>query len=426
MIRRRFKYFMPERNEFSTTGEETLLSVSEYYGVKPRAEAFDDESAEGRAASLEGYRKVKAGNFVMNYMLAWKGAYGVSEYDGIVSPAYAVYRINPRYADPRFIHHRLRSEHMRSVFKARSKGIIESRLRLYPDAFLSMEIELPDLETQTAIADFLDRETAHIDQLIEKKQRLVELLGQRFNAGRDKAFRQISGSQYRPLRWMIDHICDGPFGSGLTSAHYVDGGVRVIRLQNIKDGGFDGTDAAFISEEHYATLGDHDVVEGDLLIAGLGDDKNRVGRACVAPKGLGPAMVKADCYRVRLNKNLILHAFAAEYLCSDESSAQINALAKGVTRSRLNLELVRRLRIPAPSPSEQVEIIDRIGAERKTFSSVAERILGSIDKLKELRSALITAAVTGQIDVNTWGKTEQTDRRLDQIEEEMAVREARA
>ncbi|MCY4458889.1 MAG: hypothetical protein OXC26_00565 [Albidovulum sp.] len=87
MIRRRFKFFMPERNEFSTEGEETLLSVSEYYGVKPRSEAFDTDAAEGRAASLEGYRKVKAGDFVMNYMLAWKGAYGVFDHDGIMSPA---------------------------------------------------------------------------------------------------------------------------------------------------------------------------------------------------------------------------------------------------------------------------------------------------------------------------------------------------
>jgi len=64
VIRRRFKYFMPERNEFSTTGEETLLSVSEYYGVMPRAEAFDTSTAESRSESLEGYRRVYAGDFV--------------------------------------------------------------------------------------------------------------------------------------------------------------------------------------------------------------------------------------------------------------------------------------------------------------------------------------------------------------------------
>src|SRR5690606_8678769 len=110
-------------------------------------------------------RIVQRDDLVMNYMLAWKGAYGVSDHDGIVSPAYSVFVINKQLADPRFIHHRTRSADMRALFRSRSKGIIESRLRLYPDALLAMDISLPDLPTQKAIADFLDRETARIDLL---------------------------------------------------------------------------------------------------------------------------------------------------------------------------------------------------------------------------------------------------------------------
>jgi type I restriction enzyme, S subunit len=90
--------------------------------------------------------------------------------------------------------------------------------------------------------------------------------------------------------------CDGPFGSGLKSEHYTDSGVRVIRLQNIRTDGFNGDDAAFIDAGYYRTkLNGHGVVDGDVLIAGLGDDNNTVGRACVAPAGIEPAMVKADC-----------------------------------------------------------------------------------------------------------------------------------
>ncbi len=82
MKRLRFKQFLTERNQLSKTGEESLLSVSEYYGVKPRAEAFEGEEHETRAATLEGYRIVRKDDLVMNYMLAWKGAYGTSNYDG--------------------------------------------------------------------------------------------------------------------------------------------------------------------------------------------------------------------------------------------------------------------------------------------------------------------------------------------------------
>lgn len=245
--------------------------------------------------------------------------------------------LKPKLAHGRFGYWLMQSAPVRMQLEASIESVTNSHKRARVDKFLASRVQVPDLPTQKRIAAFLDSETARIDELIAKKERLVEVLGERLNTRRNVAFRQIHSSLYRPLRWLIAQICDGPFGSGLTSAHYTENGVRVIRLQNIKDGGFDGTDTAFISEEHYASLGDHDVNSRDLLVAGLGDEKNRVGRACIAPDNLGPAMVKADCYRVRLNPKLIAHSFAAEYLCSDESWTQIYALAKGVTRSRLNL-----------------------------------------------------------------------------------------
>ncbi|TVQ41683.1 MAG: restriction endonuclease subunit S, partial [Geminicoccaceae bacterium] len=182
MRRHRFKHFLRERNEFSKDGAEDLLSVSEYYGVKPRSEAFETEEHESRAESLVGYRVVQRGDLVMNYMLAWKGAYGVSDHDGIVSPAYSVFEVDDRVVDQRFLHHKTRSQDMRAAFRARSKGIIESRLRLYPDNLLAMEVSLPDLPTQKRIAAFLDRETARIDALIEKKQRFLAMADERWRA----------------------------------------------------------------------------------------------------------------------------------------------------------------------------------------------------------------------------------------------------
>src|SRR5437764_14872362 len=97
-----------------------------------------------------------------------------------------------------------------------------------------------------------------------------------------------------PSHWEIVSLgrltldrCDGPFGSGLKSEHYTDQGIRVVRLQNIRSDGFDDSDAAFIDDQYYHhSLSGHDVQQGDLLIAGLGDDRNTVGRACVAPAGI--------------------------------------------------------------------------------------------------------------------------------------------
>ena len=86
--------------------------------------------------------------------------------------------------------------------------------------------------------------------------------------------------------------CDGPFGSGLKSQHYSVDGVRVIRLQNIGGPEFLNSDQVFVDESHADALGNHSVLHEDLLVAGLGDDAHPVGRACVAPEGLGRAMVK--------------------------------------------------------------------------------------------------------------------------------------
>lgn len=94
-------------------------------------------------------------------------------------------------------------------------------------------------------------------------------------------------------------ITDGPFGSNLKSEHYTESGPLVIRLQNIGDGRF--LDArAHISEERYEHLGKHAVIEGDVVVAMLGEV---LPRSCVIPAGVAPAIVKADCARVRLNPN---------------------------------------------------------------------------------------------------------------------------
>jgi type I restriction enzyme, S subunit len=113
--------------------------------------------------------------------------------------------------------------------------------------------------------------------------------------------------------------CDGPFGSGLKSEHYSGTGVRVIRLQNIGWAEFLDVDRAYIDEEYARELGDHSVMTNDLLIAGLGDEAHPVGRSCVAPNGIEPAMVKADCFRLRLDRRRAVPRFAAYQLSASAS-----------------------------------------------------------------------------------------------------------
>jgi len=204
------------------------------------------------------------------------------------------------------------------------------------------------------------------------------------------------------LRRVTLSRCDGPFGSGLTSSHYTEHGVRVVRLQNIGYAEFKGDDAAFISTEHYATLGDHNVLAGDLLIAGLGDERIPPGRACVAPKTLGPAMVKADCFRFRVATERIIPEFAALFL-SATAIAVSSALSSGATRQRINLTSMMTRSIVIPSLQEQQYILRSVGNLSGSIDTTIRTAQREIDLIREYRTRLIADVVTGKLDVRHIG-----------------------
>lgn len=276
----------------------------------------------------------------------------------------------------------------------------------------------PPIREQIAIAAFLDHETAKIDALVAEQQRLIELLKEKRQAVISHAVTKglnpdapmkHSGVEWLgevPAHWRVVPLgkvtvsrCDGPFGSGLKSEHYTDGGVRVIRLQNIRRDGFLGTDEAYIDADYYEReLSGHDVVAGDVIIAGLGDDNNLVGRACVAPRGIEPAMVKADCFRFRLDRTQATPEFVATAL-SAGAAADAGVLSSGSTRSRIPLSVMATRKLALPSVAEQEEIVAYVSAAALKFDTLITEAQRAIELLQERRAALISAAVSGQIDV---------------------------
>ena len=139
-----------ENNEKSETGVEELLSLSQYTGVSRKRDAGKTGMFE--AESTIGYKKVHSGQFVMNIMLAWNGSYAVSELDGIISPAYCVFDFISN--DNRMYYNYLwRLGVYQGAFKTESRGIIDSRLRLYPNKFLPFPTICPPLDEQDSIVN---------------------------------------------------------------------------------------------------------------------------------------------------------------------------------------------------------------------------------------------------------------------------------
>jgi len=192
--------------------------------------------------------------------------------------------------------------------------------------------------------------------------------------------------------------CDGPFGSAIKSEHYRDNGVRVIRLQNIKKYFFNGEDAAYIDSDYYCQrISKSDVVGDDLLIAGLGDDNNVVGRACVAPCSIAPAMVKADCFRFRLDTKRALPNFLA-YQLSAGAEADAGLLSTGSTRSRIPLSTMGTRIVALPPRDEQVKVSAFLDHETTCIDALVEEQQRLIELLNEKRQAVISHAVTKGLD----------------------------
>lgn len=170
-------------------------------------------------------------------------------------------------------------------------------------------------------------------------------------------------------------ITDGPFGSNLKTEHYQDCGPRVIRLQNIGDGDF-RDERAHISVERFQALGKHEARAGDIIVAALGET---LPRACLVPPGLGPAIVKADCIRVRLHPEMDAR-FVSAMLNSPPVRKDATAQISGVGRPRLNLAKIRSIRLPVPPVKEQERIVAAIEVQFSRLEAAKQLLRSALQR----------------------------------------------
>ena len=176
----RNKHLVYEVQERSPDGAGELLSVSHITGVTPRA--FKNVTM-FQAESTVGYRTVSTKDLVVNTMWAWMGALGISQYAGIVSPAYGVYRSKgsmPFNAD--FFNAFYRSRTYIDLMTAHSTGIWSSRLRLYPQDFLALPVLIPPQRTQDAIGEELAQTAEVAKSLTDRAERFIHLAHERRSA----------------------------------------------------------------------------------------------------------------------------------------------------------------------------------------------------------------------------------------------------
>jgi type I restriction enzyme S subunit len=201
-------------------------------------------------------------------------------------------------------------------------------------------------------------------------------------------------------------ITDGPFGSNLKTEHYTATGPRVIRLQNI--GNYRFTDvAAHISLEHFESLAKHQIRGGDVAIACLGDP---IPRACIIPKSVGPAIVKADCIRLKPNAAQLDSRYVCYVLNDAQTRSRMSEIVHGVGRARLNLKQIKSIPIPLPPLAEQVEIALRVESLLSIMDQVGERVAFATQHNNKLTESILAKAFRGDL-VPTEAQTARSEDR---------------
>jgi len=178
---KRAKWLFRERDERSTTGEETLLSLRMERGLVPHNEVSEKQT---RPEELIGYKKVAPTEIVLNRMRAASGLVAVSQQSGLVSPDYAIFQSGPE-VEPNYFTHLFKTELLQCIFRSESTGLgtgSSGFLRLYSENFLALWLPCPPLQEQRRIVNYITEQSAKIARLADATNKTISLLKERRSA----------------------------------------------------------------------------------------------------------------------------------------------------------------------------------------------------------------------------------------------------
>ena len=273
---------------------------------------------------------------------------------------------------------------------------------------------VPPLSEQRAIAAFLDRETAKTDALIAKKERQIELLREKQKAlvsdtvtkglnpsvpTRDSGVEWVGDI---PSHWETKRIRDvslslqtGPFGSQLHSGDYIPDGVPVINPSHMKNGHIYPDRECAIDNHTWSRLAQHRLHQGDIVFARRGE----LGRCALVTSQEEGWLCGTGSLRMRPNQNVVDPLYLNWLFSTKGIGEWLSLESVGATMENLNTSILGRVPLPVPPIDEQRAIAAFLDGQTTMVSDLIARVATHIDKLREHRTTLISAAVTGKIDV---------------------------
>jgi type I restriction enzyme S subunit len=278
-------------------------------------------------------------------------------------------------------------------------------------------IPLPDFSEQRKIVNFLDHETARIDALIEEQQRLIELLKEKRQAvishavtkGLDPTVpMKDSGVEWLgevPAHWVVGPLrWYATIQGGIAKGKDYEGRETVslpyLRVANVQNGFVDLTEVKEISVLE-SEIGRYSLRSGDVLM-NEGGDNDKLGRGTVWQGQIEPCLHQNHVFAIRPNDLLSAEWLTAFTQCDQARSYFFLNSKQSTNLASISASNVMSLALPIPSVIEQKEILSSLNQSRVAHEELVNLATSTIEFLKERRSALISAAVTGKIDVRGW------------------------
>jgi len=325
----------------------------------------------------------------------------------------ALHRVRGKYADVRFLQYVLHAVGSGGWFEVLCNKATIAHFTREKLAELRMPLPL-NIDEQRAVVAFLDRETARIDALTAKKGQQIELLQEKRAALISRAVTKglnpnarmkDSGIEWLgeipehwntcKLKYFCHRITKGTTPTTL-GKEFIDDGIRFVRIENISDNMTLGLDnCKYIDQETHQILQRSQLQIDDVVVAIAG----AIGRLAIVTKEDLPANCNQAVGIISLDKSKIMPEWVAYALSSDFVRNMYDQIQVQSAQANLSLEDVGLATIPSPAIYEQRAITAFLDRETARIDALIEKINNSIDLLREYRTALISAAVTGNIDV---------------------------
>ena len=417
--------FVEERTAKNASGgEENYLSLMANVGVIPYAEKGDVGNK--KPDDLSKCKRVDIGDLVINSMNYGIGSYGLSGLKGVCSPVYIVLRPVEEKVLPRYALRIFENKEFQKLAQSFGQGILAHRSAIGWDDLKNIKVPLPGADEQAQLSDFLDHETARIDALVAEQQRLIDLL-------KEKRQAVISHAVTKGLDPDVTMKDSGVEWLGKVPAHWVVGPLRwyatiqggvakgkgysddtptvdlpYLRVANVQDGHVDlssvNTVTVALSEVERYRLHPGDVLMNE------GGDNDKLGRGTVWEGEIADCLHQNHVFAIRPNDHLLPH-WLSMFTGSKAARSYFYLYSKQSTNlASVSSSNVMSCPIPLPPREEQRQVLNFLGRETARIENLILEGEKAISFLQERRSALISAAVTGKIDVRGWQADQQSEQ----------------